>query len=129
MLVTALYTKLSTDSGITAIAGTRIYPVKMPQEPTFPLVTYQIFSQPTVNTHDAKTMKNSQVQVDAWAETFLAAHQLAEAIESSLGVFKGTIASDEVIHSSIQRNKQDFFEDGVDDYRVSLDFSVWHTPI
>lgn len=40
-LETALYSHLSGDAALSALVGTRIYPVILPQQPVLPAVTYQ----------------------------------------------------------------------------------------
>ncbi len=129
MLVKAIFTKLSTDGGISAITSTRVYPIKLPQQPTLPALTYRIITEPQVHSMEGTFSQNARLQIDCWAETFLAAHELAEAVEDAMNDFSGTIGAEQVISSSVQVNKQDLFDPEVNDYRVSIDYSIWHTPV
>lgn len=129
MLSKALYTKLSGTAGITALVSTRIYPVVLPENVTLPAISYSVVAQPQIHSLEGVTALNSLVQIDCWADTFLASQNVAEAIANAINDFSGTIGSEEKIHSSIQTGKQELFEPDVNDYRVSLDYSIWHTPL
>jgi hypothetical protein len=129
MLSKAIYTILSTNAGVSALIGTRIYPLKIPSNPTYPLITYQLISQPQVHTMDNKHYSNSRMQVDAWATTFLSGQGLGDAIDSALNGYKGIVTSQENIHSCLQISREDYHEEGTEDYRVSFDYSIWHVPV
>ncbi|TXH19320.1 MAG: DUF3168 domain-containing protein [Hyphomicrobiaceae bacterium] len=129
MISEALYSKLSTDSGISAIVSTRVYPVRLPQNPVFPCVSFQVITEPRTYTMEGKDAPNVIFQIDCWAKTHVGAHQLAEAVSASLSGFRGTMGtggSARYVSSCLQRNATDLFEPEVNDYRVSLDFSVWY---
>jgi len=128
-ITTSLYTYLAADGGITALASTRIYPVVIPQNPTFPLITYQVVSTPVLHTLDGTSAPNSRIQIDCWAETALAAHGLADAVETALDNYSGTMNSADVVSGSLLINRQDIFEEDVEDYRVLLEFSLIHKPV
>lgn len=43
---TYLYAKLSATAGVTALVGTRIYPMLMPQEADYPAIVYSVSNRP-----------------------------------------------------------------------------------
>lgn len=129
MIVEAFFTKLSTDSGVSAIASTRVYPVRLPQNPVFPCVSFQVITEPRIYTMEGASAPTAYIQVDCWAKTHLGAHQLAEAVSLCLSGFRGTMGSGGTarhVSACLQQSMTDLFEPGVNDYRVSLDFSVWY---
>lgn len=129
MIAAALYSKLSTDSGISALVSTRVYPVRLPQNPVFPCVTFQVITEPQIYTMEGKNAPNAQFQIDCWADEHEDAHGLAAAVSACLSGFRGTMGTGGNAHNvsaCLQRNATDLFSPEVNDYRVSLDFSVWY---
>lgn len=68
---TVLRSLLVTDPAIVAVVGTRVYPIKAPQSPTYPLITYQQISGVRETTlHGRAGLARPRFQIDAWyAET------------------------------------------------------------
>lgn len=68
-------------AGSPSLIGERVYPVKLPQKPTLPAVTYQVISGPRRYTQDGKAQPTTfRVQVEFWAHTYEAARQLRDVI-------------------------------------------------
>lgn len=114
-----IFTALTGDTGVSAIVGSRVYPVVIPQKAALPCVTYLRVSGPqemSLSGHSG--LESVRVQVDAWAESYETAKSLASAIQSALlgaSTFAVTSASD-----------RDLFEDETGVFRVSTDFHVKH---
>lgn len=118
MLETKLYTLLSGSTLITTLT-TRIYPVVMPQEPTFPCITYQRVSGNQQNSLAGyATLENPRIQIDVWSESYSGAKTLAGNIHTVMDgatAFKATLISDD-----------DDYQSEIPLYRVSMDFSCWN---
>ena len=122
----AIVYMLANDDGVKAIT-TRIYPEIIPQNPTCPLITYQrvsgfrdsVLSGPSGFAHP-------RMQVDAYAETYAGAKELAGAIR---GALNGKTYSEDGIKvaSIVMVTDRDLYEDGIKCYRVSADYMIWHT--
>src|SRR3990167_8769767 len=75
---TLLISALEGDAAVQTHAGTRIYPLVLPQKPTLPAITFQRVSNVRVNSFDAGGgIDNPLLQVDSWAATRKAARELA----------------------------------------------------
>lgn len=130
MIVTSLYNYLSNTAGITALVSTRIYPVVLPQNATYPAITYQVISTPIIHTVEGCSAPNTNMQIDCWStNTYLEAHQVADAVETALDNYSGTWNSADVVSACLLTGRQDLYEDNVSDYRVMLEFSIWHKPV
>ncbi|HON76504.1 MAG TPA: DUF3168 domain-containing protein [Dermatophilaceae bacterium] len=77
---------LVADPGVAAIIGTRAYQGRLPREPTFPAVIYQMISRP----QDGLTgIVQSRMQYTCMAETWKAAADLADAVRCALHGYRG----------------------------------------
>jgi hypothetical protein len=64
-----IYAKLSATSAVTALVGSRIYPVFIPEDATYPAIVFSITNQPTDNQKERKSDHDtSQVTFTYWAE-------------------------------------------------------------
>lgn len=128
----AIFTKLSTTSGITGICGTRVYPQDLPQGVTLPAITYQLVSNPVEATHDespGSSLSHPRVQITAWSTTHLGSVTLAAAIFSALHGFKGTVTSGQnslQILGSLRVDKRASKEPVSGIYTRQQDFEIWY---
>lgn len=104
----------------------RVYPVRLPQKPDYPCVTFQVITEPRTHSMEGAVAPNPLVQIDCWAKDYQEAHDLASAVERAMDGFVGRMGGLLPVSACLQRERQDFYEPDVDDYRVSLDFSIWH---
>lgn len=80
----ALFSKLSNDSGLTALVGQRIYSLQAPNGATYPLVIYYLASGVLPNDSPRDSISDVY-RVDSWS-TVSAAHArtVADAVHSAL---------------------------------------------
>ena len=128
----AVYTLLKNAAAVSTLVGARIYPLAAPQNPTYPLITYQRISGPRWTTMDGPTgMAQPRIQVDAFATTYAGAKALATAIRTTLDGHRGTVT---VTGGTVRvggirlETDQDLYEADVNPklYRVQMDFMVTH---
>lgn len=120
----ALYSKLSGDSSISSIVGTRIYPVKMPDDPTFPVITYQRISSIREPTMSGRSEYCDCIfQIDSWSLSYDTTKQLAESIFLLLEGFKGVVSSVD-IQAILTQNEIDLYEDDVKVFRRSQTYRI-----
>jgi Na+-translocating ferredoxin:NAD+ oxidoreductase RnfD subunit len=100
------------------LVNNRVYPMVMPQNPTLPALVYTRIATNAQNTIDAppSTLDQCLMQIDAYAETYLAAKELAESMRAAMEAapFKATL-----------QTSQEFWEDTPKIYRVTFDFYCW----
>ncbi|HSG51145.1 MAG TPA: DUF3168 domain-containing protein [Rheinheimera sp.] len=64
-----IYAKLSATSAVTALVGTRIYPVFVPEDSTYPAIVFTVTNQPTDDQKERKSDHDTaQVTFTYWAE-------------------------------------------------------------
>jgi hypothetical protein len=75
-----IYSVLAADPGIAALAGTRIYPIELPEGPTLPALTYKMIYGLPKPTFSTSGMKRSRVQIDSRGSSYGDAVTLRQAV-------------------------------------------------
>lgn len=115
---------LLADSNISALVGTRIYGGKLPQDVTYPAISYARISGERVHKlTGAGDRAVPRIQYDCWAESYTGAKALADLLRQRLNGASGTIGST-VVGMSRLDGEREFYDDGGVVHRVSLDFFV-----
>jgi len=114
-----IFTVLSNYAGLSALVVARIYPIKAPQKPTYPMIVYTRISNNEVNALDGSAgLANSRFQMTTFAGTYSSASAVADQIKLAM-------ASATFTNILISRIDLDF-DDNAEKYSIVLDFSVWH---
>jgi hypothetical protein len=127
MMQIDLVNRLLADAGVSSFAGTRIYPIILPQNPLYPAITYSIEDETFGETFDEATTDyvETQVQVDAWGNTYAEAKNLYLAIKASLANFTGMMGSTKVYRLRFESSVE-VYESAVKAYRISSIFLITH---
>ena len=111
----------------TAIAGGRIYP-RLPQNPTFPLVRYQLINVDRVNDITGENVGPSKftLQIDCMARNYADAKTLGASVFARLNGYNGTWGSSVCRFCTID-TESDFYEQDGDDvtHWVTQRYSIW----
>ena len=105
-------------------AGSRIYPLILPMSPTYPALTYQQISN---QGHHDIPVDFPRIQITAWAETLLAAKQLAEEVQSALQRYKGVLNGYRIKQIVKEPSPGDLYDRDAGDaglYYVPVDYRV-----
>lgn len=94
MLDAAIYQLLTGHPEIAAVAGTRVYPSRAPDEATLPYLVYLDMAEidRARDLDGVGGLRQARVQVDAWASTATGAKRLGDAVVAALEDYTGTIA-------------------------------------
>ena len=130
MISDNLYAFLAAQSSITTLASTRIYPIILPQEPTYPAITYRESDHDLIETFDGQTgLTNSFYEIDAWSKTYAGTISLANAIRAALKNHSGNMGTINVCKISLISGPITVYEDEVEAYRQTQIFSIWHNEV
>lgn len=109
---------------LATVAGGRVYPLKLPDQPQFPAVTYQQIS--AVRTHamgkDAPLIR-VRMQVNVWGKTYAEARATAGAVANRLSRFRGTVGATRVLDVLLD-NELETYESDNGTRRVIQDYSL-----
>lgn len=127
MIYEAVRTRLLATANVAAIVGTRIYPLRMPDNGEPPAITLEIA---TTRHYESMTGSSGLVVVgmalDCWAKGIDQAHDLAEKVRLSLQGFRGTVGG-HTIQGITEWRHTDAYEYDIEIYRVSCLCQVWHS--
>lgn len=128
----ALFSYLTADSSIAALVGTRVYPVKAPEDETRALIVYSRISG--IGDHTLRGvggLARPRLQIDCWAPTPDVAAQLARLVKARLDGFRGAIGTGDspsvsvAVRGMFLADERDDYDDVAKQYRTSLDFMIW----
>jgi hypothetical protein len=86
LLDEAIRSILLANSEVSSIVGTRIYPLQLPLQCTFPALSY---SFPSDNFQ--RVIRPARLQIDCWAEDFTICKNLKNIVEKALNGYSGTV--------------------------------------
>lgn len=122
----ALYTRLTSVSTVSDLVGTRVYPLHLPQNPTYPAVTYSRVSTRRGMTHDGPgDMAWPRFQFDCYGLSYSVAKAVANAVRVTLNGFSDLVDGVDIC-AIFFLNEVDDFNDDVEVFRVAVDFRVIH---
>lgn len=112
MMLSDLVTFLENDAGISALIGTRIYPQILPQDPTFPAITYSQTSgvRDRVIREGPSGRARPRITINCWGERYSQARALADAVRIALDGYRGIMGSTDVGGVRLD-NEFDLFEE------------------
>lgn len=118
MIESELFTVLSTDAGVIALAGARIFPMRRPPNTlTTPAIVYQrVSTAPDVHLQGDSGLDAVRVQCSCWSSTYAGAKALSAAVRAAVNA--SALAA-------ITEMEVDDFDTSTEEYRVILDFRFW----
>ena len=124
----AIYNILSTNSDVSTLVGTRIFPNVAPQTTTFPFIIYDFNGvQPNDTKDGASTLDTNDVMISCYSETYSQASDLAQKIRVAMDrINEGTYGGEQIQSSQFQ-SYNDIFDDTSGDagiYIKALDFEI-----
>jgi hypothetical protein len=120
---TLVYGRLTTYSGISAIT-TRVYPMLLPQSPTYEALTYQKISN--TEQKGTSTLKDARFQLNCWAQTYGEAHALAAQVKIAFEEWHDLDQTPGVNMARVV-GETDEYDDDVEVYRVIIDVMLTTT--
>lgn len=123
-LESELYTRLTTFAGLTALVGTNIYPLLLPQDAPLPAVVFQTISEPRISSFGVDTGDvHARVQVTAFSPKSAgakAALDIKEQVRLALQRFSGGNIRDSFVEGGGHG-----WEPEAKIFTVMLDFIIW----
>jgi len=121
-----LFTYLSTNADVSALIGTRVFPLRMPERSTFPAIAYTRISGAREASHSGTSnLANSRVQISCWDRNYLTAKQVAQAVVKAMHAYSGAMGSI-TVYAAFCEDETDSQDEGTNLHRVIVDFSIWH---
>lgn len=126
MSETALYSRASGHAGLSALVGTRIYPLHRPEKSTLPAVTFRRISTVRESAMGSDTnVVQVRYQLDAYASTVLEAKSVQDQIRAAFQRYRGTSAGVVVQDTFIEGQAADY-DPVANIHRLTLDVLLVH---
>lgn len=125
----ALVAHLTNDGQVSALIGSRVYPLAAPQDAILPLLVYQRISTPREASQSGSSgLAHPRFQLTCRATSYSQVKDLVKAVRISLDCFKGTLGGDGGVSvgAIFLDNEQDDYEEASGEFSELLDFIIWH---
>lgn len=123
MIVDSFFTYLAAQAGVTSLCP-QIYPLTIPEGKSPPAITFSLDADERDPLFDGPgDLKQALIDTSAWHTDHVAAHTIADAIESALANYRGAFGSKTAEHIRLAR-KFEMFESDSSLYRVSQQFFI-----
>lgn len=123
MIGKLIYGRLSTDSNITSIVGTNIYPDITPQNVDYPFVVYTIINSLPVDYKDGQSnLEEINLQIDVYTQKYDDTQNLANLIRNRLDRFVGTVEGVTVQTIKYVSSNSQVYNAELNVYWMSIDF-------
>lgn len=110
---------LREDAGLSALVGSKVFPLFIPSGNYLPCVTFQRLGGRPANTLAGPSgLEEIDLLIDAWARDYHEAKAIAKAVRAAMPA-NGPRFGAHLIED------QDLYEDGTNYFRVSMEFKVW----
>ena len=117
------------DATVSNTVDTRAYYKMLPQNPTYPAITFeQIGSDPLNALNEVPALSWSRIRINCWGETYSDADSLAIAVENALNGQTFSLTGLE-IGSIVADGMRDFYEPNVEAFYVTQDFRIFYKEI
>ena len=120
MIELGIYSRLVAQ--VTAVSG-RVFPMILPQNVTFPCISYILISDPGAQDHDGPTeTREALYQVSSWARTYTEARAVATAIRTALEGYRGAMGTVNV-STIFAEGGRDLYDDDLRIHHHAGDFT------
>jgi hypothetical protein len=127
--------RLLASGAIAALVGARVYPLRLPQKPTFPaIVLLRVSGIRATHLHGAASLARPRVQVDCWAPTLDQAAALGALCRQQLENYSGPYTDTEspattITVQTVFDEEHDLFDEDINGgtCRHSADYFVFHS--
>jgi len=127
MIYEALFSLLTANSDVAALVGTRVYPVKMPDDPQLPAISLQVADGDRGDSLEGSDgLASELVQIDCWSRDMDQVKDLAKKARAALRGYRGTVAG-LTIGGILGWRETDLFDEDAEIFHVSCLCRVWHS--
>jgi hypothetical protein len=120
-----LFAYLDAYPGLTLEVGSRIYPLVLPQRPTFPAVTYVRISTPRLLEFERAFFPHPRFQFDCWAESYDRAKDVAAQVRAALNLYRGAMGA-YTVQTSLVEDERDMYDPETKLWHVIIEAVIWY---
>src|SRR6478736_5980390 len=124
MIGGAIYKLLTDNADFAAIAGDRVYPLRVAQTALLPAVAYQTISNSPTNCKEGDAgLDRKRLQINIYSEDYDQQEELAEITRNLLSSFSGTVDG-VTIRNITYETETDLHDDAADIFFKAQDYTI-----
>lgn len=124
-----LYDYLTNNANVSGVVAARIYPIIMPQNPTYPCITYTSSGAVRNSTFSGQTdFVGMQIDIDCWASTYSAAKDLQSKVRGVVQNYQGLMGG-VTVDSVFVYDPYETYEVDAEAYRCTIPITIYHTEV
>lgn len=121
-----IFSTLVNNAAVAAKIQRRAYYIKMPDNPIFPAITFQILSGNNEESFDGfSKLRNPIIGIDTWGEDPKLNYELAEAVRLAFHGYKGTFGT-LVIQNILEWSENDLYEIDTQIFHMASSCRIWY---
>lgn len=125
MLEASLQKIITSSTDFNTLAGTKLHPILLPEDPALPAATYQQIARTPLYTLDGRVnFTEVRIQFDTWANDYGQAKQLMAAINAAIDNFSGQLSDGTQVFGIQLDTCNDLYEDAARIYRCTADYLI-----
>jgi len=106
-----------------AVGNSRVYSLRMPQSPSYPLIVYTIISTEDQITYEGPlSLKETAVQLDFWSKKIEEVDALEQVVKEALVGYKGPMGDIAYTAGWKRESVVDMYESDTGLYRIAVDY-------
>jgi hypothetical protein len=123
MISKAVYSILSSNTTVTALVSTRIYPLRTPEAITQPFIIYKTTTDPIDTKDGASKQHLIDLDLTIFAKSYETAQTIYLATKTALDRYSGTVQT-EKIQTIIFIDSRDSYDNSAELYRVDVMYQM-----
>jgi hypothetical protein len=123
MISEAIYTILTTAPEFSAIAGNRVYPLRVAQGAALPSVAFQTISNNPASCKEGANQDKKRIQINIYSEEYDQVEALAEICRTLLDGFSGTVAETSIAGITYE-SETDLHDNAAEIYFKAQDYTI-----
>lgn len=128
-LETAIISLINADVTLVGLLSTRWYPLRLPENPTYPSGTYQQISDLNISSHQGNSnLADTRLQLTIWTTKYSDGVTIRDELKRVLRDFKGTVGSDRLDRVE-WANDLTMLEPETQKHQRVIDLLVWHNTV
>ncbi len=127
MIEQGIEQRLMADAGVSALVGNRIYPVVLPENCSYPAITYQLITSHETYTNDGPLGEvRARIQIDSWGKRYGQVKAVAQAVRVALNGFTGQLPDGTYVFEIECDDASDGFDAPGSLYRNQGDWMIYY---
>ena len=129
MIEQGLTALLSNNSQLQALIGACLYPVMVPEQTTYPCLSYQVVSAASEYALPGSSERWKRLQFDAWGQAYADCKNVVDALDAALDGLTGALPDGTVVLGAFRGVELDLSEQYSRTFRTMVEYTFhYRTP-